>query len=193
MLLSIDTSAGTSIALIERDGTLVAEVSTPETMRHAEAIGEFFAELDVSHRPIEAVVVGVGPGPFTGLRVGIAAARTFAWAAQIELWPIVSHDAAAFALSESGFTGSLFVETDARRREFFVTEYEVSAPGVIRRIHEPHIRPEKSGELTHEISAAALARAALARIAQGVGLDSPAAIYLRHPDVTLSAPKRVSS
>ena len=82
MLLSIDTSAGTAVAVVADDGRVLAERSTADTRRHAEVIGPFLDAVlhapGVSPAALTAVVTGIGPGPYTGLRVGIAAARAVA-------------------------------------------------------------------------------------------------------------------
>ena len=82
MLLAIDTSAGTSVAVVDA-GRVLAEAAEAGTRRHAEAIGTLLRQAlrDAGIRPsdVEGVVAGMGPGPFTGLRVGIAAARAFAF------------------------------------------------------------------------------------------------------------------
>lgn len=100
MLLAIDTSAGTSVAVVDRDGGVLAERTEVDTRRHAEVIGQLIEEcLDaagVAPHDLSAVVAGMGPGPFTGLRVGIAAARAFAFGAGKPCLPLVSHDAIAF-------------------------------------------------------------------------------------------------
>ena len=73
----------------------------------------------------------MGPGPFTGLRVGIAAAKAFAFGAGRPLIPVVSHDAVAFERYSAGHTGALLVVTDARRRELYWTAYSgVDANGL---------------------------------------------------------------
>jgi len=144
MLLAIDTSSGTSVAVVDRDGGILAEVTELDTRRHAEVIGELIAAgLDEAHiepGELSAVVAGMGPGPFTGLRVGIAAARAFAFGAGKPCLPLVSHDAIAFELLGGlaraiGATGTpsatatathpdpLLVVTDARRREVYWSAY----------------------------------------------------------------------
>lgn len=111
MLLALDTSAGTSVAVVDADGGIRAERSTDDTMRHAEVVGTFLAdalaEAEVQPTELIGIAVGMGPGPFTGLRVGIAAARVFALGAGIRLLPAISHDAIALdryigGLSEVG-------------------------------------------------------------------------------------------
>ena len=115
MLLAIDTSAGTSVALVA-GGRVLAEADEPGTRRHAEAIGTLLRDVlrDAGAVPgdVTGVVAGMGPGPFTGLRVGIAAARAFAFGIGAPVHPVVSHDAIAH-----GAGTRVLVVTDARRRE----------------------------------------------------------------------------
>lgn len=184
MLLAIDTSAGTNIAVVDLQGELIAERATDDTRRHAEVLGEFLAEL--APTALSAVVVGVGPGPFTGLRVGIAAAHGFAWGAQLPLWPVLSHDAIALTRYCAGHNGALQVATDARRREFFVSDYLGLEQGVPHRIASPKIaQVQPAGDLAVRVSAADLARVALARQAAGLAFEPADAVYLRSPDVTI--------
>lgn len=194
MLLSIDTSAGTSVAVVDADGVTRAERDEPGTRRHAEAIGAFLHDVlaDAGVRPDElsGVVVGIGPGPFTGLRVGIAAARVFAAARQLPLHPLVSHDAVAF-----GRERPVLVVTDARRREVAWSVYD---PGVRRRTGPALARPDEletvvdgyaaleRADAAH-LSAGDLARAALVAIAEGRPALPPDALYLRAPDVTVAS------
>lgn len=145
MLLAIDTSSGTSVAVVDREGGVLAEVTELDTRRHAEVIGESIAfcldSAGVQPQDLSAVVSGMGPGPFTGLRVGIAAARAFAFGAGKPCLPLISHDAVAFELTggfaratgqriasadpdDVGAAGApLLVVTDARRREVYWSAY----------------------------------------------------------------------
>ena len=204
MLLAIDTSAGTTVAVVADDGRVLAKRSTGDTRRHAEVIGPFLHEVlhapGVSAAALTGVVTGIGPGPYTGLRVGIAAARAVAFAFGIPLLPVPSHDAVALALVEGGISAGRFsVVTDARRREVAVTTYSAALPlpSVVTPAHlVPRIEwmPEAGVEAHEvlEIDAAPLAHVALARLAAGLPFAAPQPIYLRAPDVTLSTPKRVS-
>jgi tRNA threonylcarbamoyl adenosine modification protein YeaZ len=205
VLLAIDTSAGTGVAVIDADGRVLAERQEADTMRHAEVIGTLLDEClsasGVDRRDVRAVVAGMGPGPFTGLRVGIAAARVLATGLGVRVIPVVSHDAVAHDHYASGGTGSLVVVTDARRRELYWSVYsEPVAGGVVERTAGPGLsRPDDVPVADHRVDAAAVRAVSLAEVARrldalGLPLARDEALYLRSPDVTVSAgPKRVTS
>ena len=199
MLLSLDTSAGSSAAVLDGDSVL-AERSVTDTMRHAEVVGELIAgvleDAGVGAHEIEDVVAGMGPGPFTGLRVGIAAAKAFAFARGRHIVPIVSHDAVAFEAWDGGARGSVLVVTDARRRELYWTAYSltesgaerVDGPGLSRPDDLPH--PEAARIDAAVVSAGALGRVAVLRSRAGMPAEAEDALYLRSPDVTLSTGRK---
>ncbi|WP_374009714.1 tRNA (adenosine(37)-N6)-threonylcarbamoyltransferase complex dimerization subunit type 1 TsaB [Leifsonia sp. LS-T14] len=206
MLLAIDTSAGTSVAVVDRDAGVLSEVIETDTMRHAEVIGTLIDEAltvaGVEVRSLSGVVAGMGPGPFTGLRVGIAAAKAFAIGAGKPLVPVVSHDAVAYDRYASGHTGALLVVTDARRRERYWTAYSGTDDfGLPVRLDGPGL--SKPDDLPHPgllridadiVPAGRLGMIAELRYANGLPVDKDEALYLRSPDVTLSAgPKRVTA
>ena len=95
MILAIDTSIGTSVAVVTRQGEVLAERASEDTRGHAESIGRLIATVLEARPVITAVAAGVGPGPFTGLRVGIAAARAFGFGRGIPVLGVLSHDAIA--------------------------------------------------------------------------------------------------
>ena len=204
MLLAIDTSAGTSVALVDRDVGVLVERSSADTRRHAEVIGELITDclavsgIDVAS--LSGVAVGMGPGPFTGLRVGIAAAQTFALAASRPVVRVVSHDAIALDRYGSGVEGDLLVITDARRREVYWSAYAgTDAAGVPIRTGGPALaRPDDVAEDGVRVDAAEVPAGAVGMLAEllfvaGRPFASADPLYLRSPDVTLSAgPKRVS-
>ena len=200
MLLAIDTSAGTSVAVVDRDRGVIAERSSADTRSHAELIGDLIVavleESGVTVSELSGVVCGMGPGPFTGLRVGIAAARVFAIGAGKPFIPVVSHDAVAF-----GADGPLLVVTDARRRELSWSRYEgTDADGLPIRVDGPHLsKPDDVPAADRRVDAATIPAGALGMLAEALYLhgrpfadDEP--IYLRSPDVTPSTgPKRVTA
>jgi tRNA threonylcarbamoyl adenosine modification protein YeaZ len=205
VLLAIDTSAGTSVAVVDRDAGILAERNESDTRRHAEVIGTLIAETlrdaDVSVTVLSGVVAGMGPGPFTGLRVGIAAARAFAFGIGRPVVPVVSHDAVAFGLTEP-----TLVVTDARRREVYWSAYRgTDAEGLPIRDSGPDLSaPDRLSEVVSgfagyaRLDAAVVSAGALGMVAELLYLHKRSfadsiALYLRSPDVTLPAgPKRVS-
>jgi tRNA threonylcarbamoyl adenosine modification protein YeaZ len=205
MLLAIDTSAGTSVAVVDRDRGVLSAHSVDDTMRHAEVIGDLIArsldDAGVAASQLSGVATGMGPGPFTGLRVGIAAARAFAFGAGKPVVPVVSHDAIAFERYRAGHRGGMLVVTDARRRERYWSAYagrdehglpvREDGPGLAK----PDALPHPGLEV---VDASLVDAASLGILAELLYLhrrpfapDAP--LYLRSPDVTLSAgPKRVT-
>lgn len=216
MILGIDTSLGSTVAVVEPDGVVRSQAESADPRGHAEVIGTLIqhALTEASVRPpdIAYVAAGMGPGPFTGLRVGIAAARTFALGRGIPVIPVASHDAVALELLlHEALTGGLdgeadafAVVTDARRREFAYTVYRgLDDDGLPRRTAEPALAPREEldarlaeiGAIRRDadrIPAALLAVCAARALAAGRAIGPADALYLRSPDVTLSAgPKKV--
>ena len=87
-------------------------------MSHGPALPEL-AQAAIESREITEVLVGMGPGPYTGLRVGITFAQTFAWARNIPVRGFCSLDAIAAQVSEPDF----IVSIDARRKEVYWARY----------------------------------------------------------------------
>jgi len=117
-VLAIDTSTSrTSVAIIEngavlysgyRDGATAHGPSLPALVQEGLAVSD-----------VDQVVVGMGPGPFTGLRVGIAFAQSFALARDIPVRGVCSLDAIAAQINESDF----IITVDARRKEVYWARY----------------------------------------------------------------------
>ena len=200
-VLAIDTALGTSVALgIDQR---VFECASDDPRGHTERIGELiaavFAEAGATPAQVTAVVSGVGPGPFTGLRVGMAAAQTFAAARNVPLFSLCSHDAVALAALETGAAGTVRVVQDARRREFFVSEYSgLDWAGVPVRSAGPFLvaqtdwREQPGDVLPTTIPAGALVQLAARKLASGGQFEADHAMYLRAPDVQQPGPpKRV--
>jgi tRNA threonylcarbamoyladenosine biosynthesis protein TsaB len=221
VILGIDTSLGSAVAVVEPDGVIRSEVRSLDPRGHAEVIGTLLeramAEASVTPSDITHVAAGMGPGPFTGLRVGIAAARIFALGRGLPVVPVVSHDAVALELLlhsaltadwgsvEDGAAETFAVVTDARRREFAYTLYRgIDDDGLPIRVAEPALVPRDGldAALAHaeaarrdadHIPAAMLALAAARALSAGRTIGHADALYLRSPDVTLPhAPKRVN-
>ena len=89
----------------------------------APAVQRIMAETGVQGRQLDAVVTGVGPGPFTGLRVGLVLAHSMAAAWAVPLHGVCSLDALALRAVEADVEGDFIAVTDARRREVYWAHY----------------------------------------------------------------------
>ena len=131
-VLVIDTSAGPTAAIVEATRSDPGSVTTLESVtsgssrRHAEELAPAVENLVSAHGVPDLVVVGTGPGPFTGLRVGLVTARTLARGWGVDVAGVPSLDAIARgALDDPALAGrSVLVATDARRREVYFARYE---------------------------------------------------------------------
>jgi tRNA threonylcarbamoyl adenosine modification protein YeaZ len=117
-VLAIDTSTSrTSVAMIE-NGTVVYSGFQDGATAHGPSLPALVQEaLAVSD--VDEVVVGMGPGPFTGLRVGIAFAQSFALAREIPVRGVCSLDAIATQINDDDF----IITVDARRKEIYWARY----------------------------------------------------------------------
>lgn len=217
MILGIDTSLGTAVGIVDPDGAVRAESASANPLGHAEVIGDLLRQalVEAERGPLGQtgvsapvvlthVAVGMGPGPFTGLRVGIAAARAFALARELPVVAVPSHDAAALEILLATALVDPFAEperfavvTDARRREVAYSVYEgVDADGIPIRTDGPALSPRadiddllaRTGAVRRDVaavSAAVLAVLAARAVAAGRTLAVPEPLYLRAPDVTL--------
>jgi len=134
-VLAIDTSVGVSVAILRSNGELTQSQAVDHGMQGeltADLISQVVAESGLEISEITDVVVGVGPGPFTGLRVGLVTAGVFAHARDIPIHGICSLDAIAF-----DYAKPCVVVTDARRKELYWAHYDG------KRLGEPQVsKPE---------------------------------------------------
>ena len=116
--LVIDTATARTIVGLVKDGEVLWQAFHDGATDHGNAVAELVKQgLAVGVNP-DRVVVGMGPGPFTGLRVGISFARAFAAARSIDVVGICSLDAIVVDLDE--YT----VAIDARRKEIYWARYK---------------------------------------------------------------------
>jgi tRNA threonylcarbamoyl adenosine modification protein YeaZ len=118
LVLAIDTATPAVTAGVVADGELLAERVSIDARAHAERITPnvlaAMADGGLQMADLDAVVVGCGPGPFTGLRVGMATAAAYGHALGISVHGVCSLDAIGRQT-----TGDTLVVTDARRREIY--------------------------------------------------------------------------
>lgn len=157
LLLALDTATPAVTVALHDGSTVLAQTSATDRRRHAEllapAIEQVLAQAGASASDLTDVAVGTGPGPFTGLRVGLVTARMTASALGLRLHGVSTLDALAAQAVEDGTVGSDFlVATDARRREVYWAAYRVdlgvdggSQPGadggvpLPERVDGPHV------------------------------------------------------
>jgi tRNA threonylcarbamoyl adenosine modification protein YeaZ len=145
LVLAVDTATSAVIAGLTRlpaagAPQVLAERVTVNARAHGEllmpSVCEVIASAGVSLRDLDAVVCGAGPGPFTGLRVGMVTAAALGDALSVPVYPVCSLDVIAY---RAGAGSSLLVITDARRREVYWARYDPA--GV--RVDGPHVdRPD---------------------------------------------------
>jgi tRNA threonylcarbamoyladenosine biosynthesis protein TsaB len=219
LILAIDTSAVASAALVSDDALegVVASFSTEDTRSHAEVLApgieDLLSSAGVTGRDIDAIVTGVGPGPFTGLRSGIATARTLAFVWDKPLYGLMSLDAVALEVAESTAAEPQFlVVTDARRKEVYWARYSL-ADGQLPQLEDgPHVGfaadlPDlpaygagaglyadvlraDPGFSAEQPDALYLGQFALARLAAGGRLLDSSPLYLRESDAQVPGPRK---
>jgi tRNA threonylcarbamoyl adenosine modification protein YeaZ len=221
LVLAVDTATpAVTAAVVDLDsGRLVSARVSVDARRHGELLGPALREvlLEAAAGPaarstrVAAVVAGQGPGPFTGLRVGLVTAAAFADAAGIPLYGVCSLD--AIAGGAAPLTEPLLVATDARRREVYWAAYRAG----VRR-HGPSVsRPATLAQRLTALGVGAMAGAGAALYADVLGLplrdpaypdpaalvalaalriragapsEPPVPLYLRRPDAELPRPTK---
>ena len=221
MLLAFDTATPfVTVALHDSAGRgdgesprVVAERRSEQRMKHGEQLAPLIdavlTDAGIVRQDLTAIAVGVGPGPYTGLRVGLMTARTLAFVLDIPVYGVCSLDVVALEAAHGAtpIGREFLVATDARRKEVYLAAYDqqgrrLDGPEVVRPADVATDRPV-AGEGARIYpdafpdardpalpSAAWLARAVAEELAE---LHDPEPMYLRRPDaIAPGAPKRVS-
>ncbi|MGP3973291.1 tRNA (adenosine(37)-N6)-threonylcarbamoyltransferase complex dimerization subunit type 1 TsaB [Streptomyces sp. 8N114] len=219
LMLALDTATpAVTVALHDAEGDrTLAAAHKVDARRHGElllpCVDAVLSEAGRKLAEVTDVVVGVGPGPYTGLRVGLATAEAFAAALGQRVHGVCTLDGIAYA---SGLTEPFVVATDARRKEVYWARYSeartrVTDPAVARAadieaadqeigelpavgagalLYESVFRGVRR-DLPADQSAPALARLAAERLARGEELLPPRPLYLRRPDAQVPAGYKV--
>ncbi|MGZ4643824.1 MAG: tRNA (adenosine(37)-N6)-threonylcarbamoyltransferase complex dimerization subunit type 1 TsaB [Blastococcus sp.] len=200
LVLALDTATPTLVAGVARwsaghDVEVLAERAVPSGNRHAElltpAIQGALADAGVTMADLGAVVTGLGPGPFTGLRVGVVTAEALGDARGLPVVGVCSLDALG--------SGARTVVTDARRKEIYWATYaddgaRVDGPGVVRPeeaalpgpfVGDPAFAARLGASVAPaDVTTAGLVGAAVAQLADPSSAAPLLPLYLRRPDAT---------
>jgi tRNA threonylcarbamoyladenosine biosynthesis protein TsaB len=212
VLLAFDTATPLVTVALHDGDDVVAERTSTQPMKHGEQLAPLIEALlqeqGLVRQDLTALAVGVGPGPFTGLRVGLVTARTLALALELPVYGVCTLDVLAIEAVDAGAVSEDFlVATDARRKEVYLARYDASGarlegplvdkPAVLATDQPvvgeggslyPDAFPNRVGPTAP--SAGWLARVVAEERAE---LHDPDPLYLRRPDAERpSAPKRVS-
>ena len=204
LVLAIDTTTDVTVG-VARGREVLARERVTDRMAHVEQL------MPLVHRALAAsgarladvgqVVVGLGPGPFTGLRVGIVTAQVLARVRKVPLHGVCSLDVIASAHASSSGDSPFVVATDARRKEVYWARYgagghrvggpEVSSPDVVPRL--PTVGPG-ADVYPDRLAVVAGPRTLDAGLLAAYGLDLPSAgtepLYLRRPDAAEPARRK---
>ncbi len=211
VLLALDTATPLVSVAVHDGTTALAELTSQQPMKHGEQLAplieQALAQAGLTRLDLDAIAVGVGPGPFTGLRVGLVTARTLGWVLDVAVHGVCTLDVLALeavrsgALEADGEPVAFTVATDARRKEVYLARYDHTG----RRVTGPVVdRPDEvatdgpvvgEGPLLYPAafphavgptrpSAGWLARAVVDGL---VEVLEPEPLYLRRPDAVVSA------
>jgi len=127
VILAMDTATpAVTAGVLRLEGVeVLAERVTVDARGHAEQLTPnvlaALADAGLTVNDLDAVVVGCGPGPFTGLRVGMATAAAYGHALGVPVYGVCSLD--AIGIESGATTSEILVVTDARRREVYWARY----------------------------------------------------------------------
>ena len=209
MLLAFDTATPLVTVALHDGDRVVVEHSSEQPMKHGEHLAPLIAraleDAGIVRQDLTAIAVGVGPGPFTGLRVGIVTARTLGFVLDLPVYGVCSLDAIAREPAGTGAaTGSFLVATDARRKEVYLASYDADGG----RVEGPVVTRPADVATTAEVAGAgpglypeafphAIApdRPSAGWMAHGVSAElvellDPEPLYLRRPDAVAGAPRK---
>jgi tRNA threonylcarbamoyladenosine biosynthesis protein TsaB len=212
VLLAFDTATPFVTVAVHDGSDVLVELRSDRAMKHGEQLAPLIeramARVGIVRQDLTAIAVGVGPGPFTGLRVGLVTARTLGFVLEIPVYGVCSLDVLAVEAVETGVVTTPFaVATDARRKEVYFATYDergtrLDGPLVDRPAALATTDPVVGEGATlypdsfpHALGPAAPGAGWLARTVaeERAELYDPEPLYLRRPDaVAPGKPKPVS-
>ncbi|MGW1073831.1 tRNA (adenosine(37)-N6)-threonylcarbamoyltransferase complex dimerization subunit type 1 TsaB [Streptomyces sp. NPDC002537] len=217
LLLALDTATPAVTVALHDGDKVIAESRQVDARRHGElllpAVDRVLGEAGRTLDAVTDIVVGVGPGPYTGLRVGIVTAATFGAALSVPVRGLCSLDGIAYAAGQQGLEGEFVVATDARRKEVYWARYRdartrVTEPAVDRpadlteplagltvigagALLYPDAFTDVRADMPEHQSAGALASLAAEKLRTGGEFLPDQPLYLRRPDAQVPANYKV--
>ena len=166
-------------------------------------------EQGLVRQDLTAIAVGVGPGPFTGLRVGLVTARTLGFVLEIPVYGVCTLDVLAVEAVDTGSViGEFVVATDARRKEVYLASYDAEGHRLDGPVVDKPAALATDGLVVGE-GADALPGALPARLPpraarapagwpatvaeERAELHDPEPLYLRRPDAVVPGPRKPAS
>ena len=212
MLLTFDTATPLVTVALHDGEDVVVELTSERPLQHGEQLAPLIeralAQAGLVRQDLTAIGVGVGPGPFTGLRIGLVTARTLGYVLELPVYGVCTLDVLAIeAVDTRVVTGDFLVATDARRREVYLASYDADGG----RLAGPEVG--KPADLASELPAVGEGAVLHAEaFPNPVGPTRPSAgwlarviaeeraelydaepLYLRRPDAVMpGTPKRVT-
>ncbi len=133
--LALECSTEPRSVALARAGRLLAQIATPENApRDTPLFGmveDVLRQSDLPREAVEVIVLGLGPGSYTGIRSAIAAAQGWALARPVALLGVSSVEAMAIQALAAGLRGPVGIVLDAQRGEFYLAGYDLQADGPI--------------------------------------------------------------
>lgn len=131
MLLAFDTATSQVTVALHDGEDVVAELVSEQAMKHGEQLAplieDVLARAGATRFDLTAIAVGAGPGPFTGLRVGLVTARTLGFVLDIPVYAVCTLDVLAVEAVDTDAVATPFaVATDARRKEVYLATYDAT-------------------------------------------------------------------
>lgn len=210
MLLSFDTATSLVTVALHDGEDVVAERLSDVPMKHGEHLAPLIeavlTDSGLVRQDLTAIAVGVGPGPFTGMRVGLVTARTLAHVLEIPVYGVCTLDVIAIEAIDTGaVSGEFLVATDARRKEVYLAAYDdrgrrVDGPVVARPADVASTLPV-AGEgarlypehFANPVGPTRPSAGWLARVVaeERAELLDPDPLYLRRPDAVANPPRKL--